>query len=184
MERGCGADEDPQGQRAEIDRRRNPVRWRGGIRGLASLIVLASSGGCYGEPPSARASAEEEEHTATSVEEEEHAATSVEGQRVESHLIKILMTDDMRFEPENPVVAVGDTVVWINVGVLPHTTTDEPGRAGVPEHNLLPAGAAPWDSGLMEGQKEFRAVFDRPGEYTYLCTLHEVMGMVGRVTVR
>ena len=67
---------------------------------------------------------------------------------------------------------------------MPHTTTDEPGRAAVPEHNLLPAGAAPWDSGLMEGQSEFRTVFDRPGEYTYLCTLHEVLGMVGRVTVR
>ncbi len=89
----------------------------------------------------------------------------------------------MTFEPKNPVVAVGDTVVWINIGAMPHTATDDPGRAGVPEHNILPAGAAIWDSGLLMAQGEFRAVFDTPGEYTYLCTLHEVMGMVGHVTV-
>ncbi len=169
MERQSGPNEDSKGGAA---RRRNSLHWRGGVRGLASLIVLAAGGGCYGEPPSARDSAEEE------------TAISVEDQRVESHLIEIRMTDQMRFEPENPVVAVGDTVVWINVGVMPHTTTDEPGRAGVAEHNILPPGAATWDSGLMAGQGEFRAVFDQPGEYTYLCTLHEVMGMVGRVTVR
>lgn len=139
------------------------------IAGLASLIVLAASGGCSGEPPSARVSTE---------------AQPAQAQSVEGHLIEIRVTDDMRFEPENPIVAVGDTVVWINVGAMPHTTTDKPGRAAVPEHNILPAGAAPWDSGLMAGQSEFRAVFDQPGEYTYLCTLHEVMGMVGRVTVR
>lgn len=149
------------------------------ITGLASLIVLAVSGGCSGEPPSARVSTE-----AQPVEGQPAQAQSVEAQPVEGHLIEIRMTDDMRFEPENPIVAVGDTVVWINVGAMPHTTTDEPGRAGVPEHNILPAGAAPWDSGLMEGQSTFQTVFDQPGEYTYLCTLHEVMGMVGRVTVR
>ena len=150
-----------------------------GITGPALLLVLASSGACQGERASGSVSTEQDEPKATSVE-----GQRIDGQQINGHLIEIRMTDDMRFEPENPIVAVGDTVVWINVGAMPHTTTDEPGRASVPEHNVLPVGAAPWDSGLMEPQREFRAVFDRPGEYTYLCTLHEVMGMVGRVTVR
>ena len=161
MGRRCGADE---GRRAEIDRRRGPVRRQRGIRGLASLMVLAWSWGCSGEPRTGE--------------------TPGEGQPAKSRLIEIRMTDDMHFEPENPVVAVGDTVVWINVGVMPHTATDEPGRAGVPEHNILPAGAATWDSGLLMAEEEFRTVFATSGDYTYLCTLHEVAGMVGRVTVR
>ncbi len=143
------------------------------IKGLALLMVLAGTGGCSSEAPSARVSAEEEAPV----------APAVETPKVASRLIQIRMKDDMTFEPENPVVAVGDTVIWINIGAMPHTATDDPGRAGVPEHNILPAGAATWDSGLLMAQGEFRAVFDTPGEYTYLCTLHEVMGMVGRVTV-
>ena len=158
------ADENSRDRGGEIDRRRNRVRWRGGIGKLASLIVLAWSWGCSGD------SSEGE--------------TSGEGQPVENRLIEIRMTDDMRFEPENPVVAVGDTIVWINVGGLPHTTTDVPGRAGVPENNILPAGAATWDSGLMMAEQEFQAVVTTSGAYTYLCTLHEVMGMVGRLTVQ
>ena len=67
---------------------------------------------------------------------------------------------------------------------MPHTSTDEPGRAGVPEHNHLPDGAATWDSGFVESGGLFRRVFDVPGEYAYLCTLHELAGMVGRLTVR
>lgn len=151
------------------------------IKGLALLIVLAGTGGCSSEAPSARVSAEEEAPAARVSAEE--GAPTVEATRVASRRIEIRMKDDMTFEPENPVVAVGDTVVWINIGAMPHTSTDDPGRAGVPEHNILPAGAATWDSGLLMAQGEFRAVFDTPGEYTYLCTLHEVMGMVGHFTV-
>jgi plastocyanin len=144
------------------------------ITAVALTMALVSSGGCRDDHPAARPAAVEEERGVASRDTSE----------VESHRIEIRMTDDMRFEPENPVVAVGDTVVWINVGAMPHTTTDEPGRAGVPDHNVLPAGASTWDSGLMNARVEFRAVLKTPGEYTYLCTLHEVMGMVGRITVR
>jgi len=149
-----------------------------GITAIVLLVAVVSGGGCQGDVASARLSAEEEGSAVAA------GAASDEGPTVHGHRIEIRMTDAMRFEPENPVVAVGDTVVWINVGAMPHTTTDEPGRAGVPDHNILPVGAATWDSGLMDAQGEFRAVFETPGEYTYLCTLHEVMGMVGRVTVR
>ncbi|MFV2006188.1 MAG: plastocyanin/azurin family copper-binding protein [Longimicrobiales bacterium] len=105
---------------------------------------------------------------------------------VESHegILVIRMSDDMAFDPERAVINVGDTVVWIQEGVLPHTTSDGPGKAAVPDHALLPEGAEPWDSGLLDPGQRFSVVFDTPGEYTYLCTIHEAAGMVGRISVR
>lgn len=81
-------------------------------------------------------------------------------------------------------MAVGDTLTWVNVGQIQHTTTDTPGRAAVPEHDILPLGADPWDSATRQTGETFRQVLTVPGEYTYLCLLHEVAGMVGYVTVR
>jgi plastocyanin len=34
----------------------------------------------------------------------------------------------MRFRPEHLTVASGDTIVWINKDLVPHTATSEPGR--------------------------------------------------------
>jgi plastocyanin len=100
-----------------------------------------------------------------------------------AHLHVIRVTDDMRFEPEDLTVPAGDTVVWLNEGTLLHTATDEPGRAGVPENNVLPAGAETWDSGLLDSRGAYRLVPTVPGDYTYLCTIHEAAGMVGRIRV-
>ena len=99
-------------------------------------------------------------------------------------MLVIRMSDDMAFGPEHALINVGDTVVWIQEGALPHTTSNGPGKAAVTEHSLLPEGAAPWDSGLLDSGQRFSVVFDTPGEYTYLCTIHEAAGMVGRITVR
>lgn len=96
----------------------------------------------------------------------------------------IRMTDDPAFVPARVTVAVGDTVVWVNAGSLPHTATDRPGSAAFPEHNVLPPGAPPWDSGVLDSGETFRKVFTVPGEYTYLCIFHEAGGMIGRLTVR
>ena len=100
------------------------------------------------------------------------------------HKLVIRMSDNMRFAPEAPTLSVGDTVVWINDGSMEHTTTDVPGKAAVNEHNILPSGADPWDSGELAPGAAFRQVFKTPGEYTYLCTLHEAGGMVAQLTVR
>lgn len=97
--------------------------------------------------------------------------------------IVIRMTDDMIFSPSNVTVSVGDTVAWVNDGVLPHTSSDSPGLAAVDIHNVLPDGATPWDSGTLASGERFSVVFDRPGDYTYLCRIHETAGMVGTLTV-
>ena len=100
------------------------------------------------------------------------------------HTVIIRMTDEMKFIPRNPTITAGDTVIWLNEGSILHTATDKPGTAGVNEHNILPDGADPWDSGLLESGHSYRVVFNTAGNYTYLCSVHEALGMVGQLTVR
>ena len=133
---------------------------------LAVLLVLSGCGGAGDE------------------DLDRSAAGTADGEaRGSEHLVFIRMTDDMRFEPAHPAVAVGDTVVWINDGAMPHTSTDEPGRAAVPENNVLPDGASTWDSGLLQSGERFQLVMEAPGQYTYLCILHEGLMMIGHLEV-
>jgi len=93
------------------------------------------------------------------------------------------MTDDNKFGPAAIVANVGDTVEFINDGTAPHTATDTPGPDVVAEHNILPAGAQPWDSGLIDAKKRFTVVLTAAGAYKYRCGLHEANGMLGEITV-
>ena len=98
--------------------------------------------------------------------------------------LRIEMTDQMTYAPIHPTIAVGDTVEWVNVGAMPHTATDFPGAAAVAVNQVLPDGAAPFDTESVMGGGTSRIVFTTPGEYTYLCIFHEGMKMVGRLTVK
>lgn len=98
--------------------------------------------------------------------------------------VVVRMTDANRFEPRQITLSAGDTVEWVNVGQMPHTATDQPGTAGVPGHNVLPRGATPWDSGLLQTNLRFRVVLRVAGEYAYLCMIHEASGMFASITVR
>jgi LPXTG-motif cell wall-anchored protein len=101
-----------------------------------------------------------------------------------------------------------------NNGGTPHTATflsgskepdviiPEPQPSGPPKlvfnpQVLAPAGASTYggtgftNSGLINGKqdptpgpKTYTLVFDKPGTYTYLCLLHDNMGMTGTITVR
>ena len=138
------------------------------VAACGALVILA-------------ACAPQSDGTAGSNTSQQEAAAPVESSE---GMLVISMSDDMVFSPRHAVIDVGDTVVWIQEGALPHTTSDGPGKAAVPEHALLPEGAEPWDSGLLDAGQRYSVVFDTPGEYTYLCTIHEAAGMVGRITVR
>lgn len=98
--------------------------------------------------------------------------------------VVVTLRDDLKFTPATVTIAPGDTVEWVVAGAVPHTVTDAPGKAGVPEHTLLPRGATAWDSGLLEKGQRYRQVFRVRGAYTYVCLLHEAASMVGRVVVR
>ena len=64
-----------------------------------------------------------------------------------------------QFAPAD-TVQVGDTVVWTNDDVVPHTATDIGKR---------------FDSGTIESGAEWRLVAPAPGTFSYECTLHPTM---------
>ncbi len=99
-----------------------------------------------------------------------------------THLVE--MNDQLRFDPEQLTIRVGDTVTWRTVGAIPHTSTADPDKANNPEeHVQLPEGAETWDSGIVSTDEEYSRTFDVPGEYTYFCIPHEAAGMIGYLTV-
>jgi plastocyanin len=97
--------------------------------------------------------------------------------------VTVNMTDSFQFQPANITVPRGGTVTWTNTGQSPHTVTDDPSKAASPADSVLPAGAEPWDSGMINAGGTFSHTFDTPGQYTYFCIPHESLGMVARITV-
>ena len=66
----------------------------------------------------------------------------------------------MKFVPERIEVAAGDTIVWSNKDIVPHTVT---------------AAGAKVESGELQQGKSFKFVARRKGEMDYICRLHPVM---------
>jgi plastocyanin len=64
------------------------------------------------------------------------------------------------YVPATLEVAVGDTVVWVNRDIVPHTATQD-GRA--------------WDSGSLGTALAWRVVAASPGRQLYYCTFHPTM---------
>lgn len=94
------------------------------------------------------------------------------------------MNDDMKFEPVNLTVTIGETVIWRNMGAgMVHTATCDATEAADPAHVRLPNGTTPWNSGLIQPGERWEYTFDVPGEYRYFCIPHEVVGMVATITV-
>lgn len=92
------------------------------------------------------------------------AAASCARLRPRSHLVRL---HDFGFAPDSLVVAVGDTVVFRNDDVVPHTAT----RVG-----------GGWDSGELGPGASWRLVVRRPGAEHYYCRYHP--GMRGVLRVR
>jgi plastocyanin len=102
-------------------------------------------------------------------------------------IVTVAMTAQLRFEPEHLVIKVGETVRWDNVGNMPHTATDDPEQNPVarshPEYALLPSGAEPWGSPLLQPGESFEHTFTVAGDYRYFCIPHVLSGMRGTITV-
>lgn len=94
------------------------------------------------------------------------------------------MNDGMQFDPVTLTVKAGESVTWRNTSAgMVHTATGDPSAATDPANVLLPAGAAPWNSGLIQGGESWSHTFDVPGEYRYCCVPHEMAGMVATIIV-
>lgn len=66
----------------------------------------------------------------------------------------------MTFQPALVDVAVGDTVIWTNKDVVPHTVTST---------------SKLFDSTSLAQNAEWSYVVTAPGELTYVCTFHPTM---------
>ncbi len=117
----------------------------------------------------------------------------------------------MRFDEDNKIIHVGDTVEWTNQDpVTPHTITfgTEPGDLFDPSANVTTDAdgarhatinstadnvhsgfivAAPQERlGLAQGPlgtTRFRVTFTHAGVYDYICALHDGLGMKGKIKV-
>jgi len=118
-----------------------------------------------------------------------------------------------RYTPESIVVNVGDTVEWTNSDpVTAHTVTfgtepsgpPQPPSAGVTldsdgaRHAVLASPAGSVHSGFLLAARQdrtglaqpdlgvtrFRVTFTTPGTFTYICSIHDEVGMTGRVIVQ
>ena len=81
------------------------------------------------------------------------------GERAESRTHTVTI-EGMRFQPERLTVARGDTIVWVNKDLVPHTATSEAGR---------------FDSRIIETGKSWRFTARHKGEFPYVCTYHPTM---------
>lgn len=71
------------------------------------------------------------------------------------------------FVPASVEIRPGDTVVWTNEDLAPHTATARDGS---------------WDTGTLETAMSRRMVFTAPGDFEYFCAFHP--HMIGTVAVR
>jgi plastocyanin len=74
-----------------------------------------------------------------------------------THTVQI---EGLKFNPERLEVAAGDTVVWTNKDVVPHTVT---------------ASQAKVESGEIAPGKSWRFVAKKKGEMPYICRIHPTM---------
>ena len=77
--------------------------------------------------------------------------------KLQTHTVTM---ENMRFQPESVTVARGDTVVWVNKDLVPHTATSKVGG---------------FDSQVIPAEKSWRFTARRKGEFAYICAFHPTM---------
>jgi plastocyanin len=87
------------------------------------------------------------------------------GERSKPKTHTVIM-EGIRFQPETLTVARGDTVVWINRDLVPHTATSKTGG---------------FDSEIIQAEKSWKFTVRNTGEFAYICTFHPTMTAMLRV---
>lgn len=110
---------------------------------------------------------------------------AVDRARRNSSAAAVVTMNGWSFEPAHVSVKVGQTVQWANTdAVMKHTVTADPSLARTHGSVILPPGAAPFNSGMLDPGHTYQYTFTVPGLYRYFCIPHERFGMVGEVDVR
>ena len=93
--------------------------------------------------------------------ETEPATIEQENHKPQTHNVEI---KDMKFQPEDLIVHVGDTVIWTNKDIVAHDVT-ETNKA--------------WTSGPLVSDASWKKVIEKSD--SYFCSIHVVMK--GKITV-
>jgi plastocyanin len=91
---------------------------------------------------------------------------------------------DMGFVPQTLIVNAGDKVVWKNTSEVTHNVVADPTKAFYRVDVKLPSGVRTFGSEYLQPGQSFIRVFEVPGVYHYVCTLHEGSGMKGIIVVK
>jgi plastocyanin len=112
--------------------------------------------------------------------------------RADGHTV-IMGADDgvamvMRFLRPTLVVHTGESVTFLNDGHgAPHTVTfgEEPANFAIPVGDPSNYAGGDLNSGIVPPfGGSYTVTFNQPGTFTYVCALHDYMGMVGKIIVR
>jgi plastocyanin len=88
---------------------------------------------------------------------------AVDQRKPKTHTVTI---EGMRFQPEMLTVERGDTIVWVNKDLVPHTATSKAGN---------------FDSKLIEADKSWKYTVGNKGDFAYICTFHPTMNAMLQV---
>ena len=83
--------------------------------------------------------------------------------RPKTHTVTI---EGVRFLPEVLTVAPGDTIVWVNKDLVPHTATSTAGS---------------FDSGDIQANRFWKFKARKAGDFPYTCTFHPTMKAMLRI---
>ena len=83
--------------------------------------------------------------------------TAADRSRPTTHTVTI---EGMRFQPDALAVSRGDTIVWVNKDLVPHTATSKAGS---------------FDSKTIQVDKSWKYTMRTKGTFAYICTLHPTM---------
>jgi len=81
----------------------------------------------------------------------------------QTHTVTI---EGLRFQPDVLTVAPGDTIVWVNKDLVPHTATSKTGG---------------FDSKVIQADESWSYTIRKTGDFAYICTFHPTMTAMLRV---
>ncbi|HZW19705.1 cupredoxin domain-containing protein [Noviherbaspirillum sp.] len=89
------------------------------------------------------------------------ALSSVGAATAPKAAVHTVVIEGMQFSPAVLEVNAGDTVIWHNKDPYPHTATTDSTRD--------------FDSGEIKPGRSWKMTAKKPGDFSYLCTLHRTM---------
>ncbi len=75
--------------------------------------------------------------------------------------------ENMKFQPEVLTVASGDSVIWVNKDLVPHTATSS--KPGI------------FDSKMIASDTSWKLIVRKKGDFAYVCSYHPTMKATLRV---